>query len=180
MPQIEVRPSRASDLDILLSLERDYATQYVRQVEIESGEEDSLIISLRRVRLPRQTRVDYPRNRQQLVDEWSHCDGVLVAEMQEQVVGFISLALHKAPNTVWITDLVIRRAARRQGIAGALILAAEEWALAKEQKRLVLEMQSRNDPAIQMAKKFGFDFCGFQEAYYPNGDLGLFFAKNIR
>ncbi len=179
MPRIEIRPSLVSDLEALLTLERDYVTQYVRQIEIESDENETLTVSLRRVRLPRPTRVDYPRNRQQLLDEWSCCDGLLVAEMEEQLVGYISLTL-KPPNTVWINDLVVARPVRHQGIARALVFAAEEWALTKEQKRMVLEMQSRNDPAVQMAQKIGFDFCGFQESYYANGDVALFFARNIR
>lgn len=179
MPRIEIRPSLVSDLEALLALERDYVTQYVRQIEIESDEDETLTVSLRRVRLPRPTRVDYPRNRQQLLDEWGRCDGLLVAEMEEQLVGYISLTL-KLPNTVWINDLVVGRPVRHQGIARALVFAAEEWALTKEQKRMVLEMQSRNDPAVQMAQRIGFDFCGFQESYYSNGDVALFFARNIR
>ncbi|MFN3309118.1 MAG: GNAT family N-acetyltransferase [Anaerolineales bacterium] len=180
MPRIEIRPSLVCDLEALLALERDYVTQYVRQIEIESDENETLTVSLRRVRLPRPTRVDYPRNRQQLLDGWSRCDGLLVAEMKEQLVGYISLTLSKLPNTVWINDLVVARPVRHQGIARTLVFAAEEWAMTKEQKRMVLEMQSRNDPAIQMAQKIGFDFCGFQESYYANGDVALFFARSIR
>lgn len=181
MPQIEIRPSRVSDLETLLALERDYISHYVHQFDIEQSEEDeTLKVTLRRVRLPRQTRVNYPRNREQLLDEWSHCDGILVTELQGQIVGFVALSMSKIPQTVWITDLIVSKAMRRQGIARALLLAAEEWAMAKSIKRIVLEMQSRNDPAIQMAKKLGFNFCGFQEYYYPNGDVGLFFARSIR
>jgi len=180
MPQIEIRPSHASDLEPLLAIERDYTTQYVRQIELENDENERLTITLRRVRLPRPIRVDYPRNRQQLLEAWSRCDGILIAEAQEQIVAYIALSLQKNPFTLWISDLVVSRTLRRQGIGQALILAAEEWGLAKDTQRMILEMQSRNDAAIQMAKKLGFDFCGFQEAYYPNGDVGLFFARRFR
>ncbi|RCK73517.1 MAG: hypothetical protein ANABAC_3126 [Anaerolineae bacterium] len=180
MPQIEIRPSHASDLEQLLAIERDYITQYVRQIELETEENEMLTIKLRRVRLPRPTRVDYPRNRQQLLEAWSRCDGLLVAEAQEQIVAYIALSVQKLTHTLWVNDLVVSRDLRRQGIGQALILAAEEWGLAKETQRMILEMQSRNDAAIQMARKLGFDFCGFQEAYYPNGDVGLFFARSIR
>jgi hypothetical protein len=44
----------------------------------------------------------------------------------------------------------------------------------------VLEMQSRNYPAIQMAKRMGFEFCGFQDLYYANRDLALFFMRPVR
>ncbi|PWH14328.1 MAG: hypothetical protein DDG59_13155 [Anaerolineae bacterium] len=180
MPQIEIRPSLASDLEQLLTLERDYTTQYVRQIERENEEDETLTITLRRVRLPRLTRVAYPRNRQQLIEEWSRCDGMLVAETQEQLVGFIAFSLQKTPAALWISDLVVSHSLRRKGIGQALLLAAGEWGVARDSQRIILEMQSRNDPAIQMARKLGFDFCGFQEAYYPNGDVGLFFARSLR
>ncbi len=180
MPKIEIRPSLASDLDQLLSLERDYTTQYVHQIDIEHEEDGIQTVVFRRVRLPRPMRVDYPRNRQQLLDGWSLCDGILVASLAEKIVGYIAFSIQKTPHSVWISDLVVQRDLRRQGIGRALVLATEEWGIAKEQQRVVLEVQSRNDPAIQMAKKFGFDFCGFQEAYYPNGDVALFFARSLR
>ncbi len=179
MPKIEIRPSHVSDLEQLLALERDYTTLYVRQIDIETEEDETQTVVLRRVRLPRPTRVDYPRNRQQLLDQWGYCDAILVATQQEQIVGYIAFSLQKSPHTVWISDLIVQRTMRRQGIGRALLFAAEEWGSQKEQQRILLEIQSRNDPAIQMAKKFGFDFCGFQEAYYPNGDVALFFAKTI-
>jgi hypothetical protein len=31
-----------------------------------------------------------------------------------------------------------------------------------------------------MAQKLGFDLCGYNDRYYPNHDIALFFAKSIR
>ena len=52
--------------------------------------------------------------------------------------------------------------------------------LKEETRRLVLEMQHKNHAAIQLAKKLGFDFCGYNDRYYANHDIGLFFAKSLR
>jgi ribosomal protein S18 acetylase RimI-like enzyme len=45
---------------------------------------------------------------------------------------------------------------------------------------MVLEMQPKNYPAIQLAQKLGFDFCGYNDRYYANRDIALFFAKGLR
>jgi GNAT superfamily N-acetyltransferase len=85
-----------------------------------------------------------------------------------------------APQTAWITDLAVVHRLRRQGVASALILAAQQWARQKGYHRLVLEMQPKNYPAICMALKLGFDLCGYNDRYYPNHDIALFFAKFLR
>jgi hypothetical protein len=38
-------------------------------------------------------------------------------------------------------------------------------------------MQPKNYPAISFAQVLGFDFAGYLEAFYPNQDLALLFAK---
>ena len=69
---------------------------------------------------------------------------------------------------------------RRQGIGSALLLATHEWGLAHESRNLVLEIQPKNYPAIRMAQKLGFEFCGYNDRYFANRDIGLFFAKSLR
>jgi ribosomal protein S18 acetylase RimI-like enzyme len=76
--------------------------------------------------------------------------------------------------------LVVIRRLRRQGIGSALILAAQEWGMQHDTRRLVLEMQPKNYPAIQMAHKLGFELCGYNDRYYANNDIALFFGKSIR
>jgi ribosomal protein S18 acetylase RimI-like enzyme len=85
-----------------------------------------------------------------------------------------------APVTTWVTDLAVKRRLRRQGIASALLLAAQEWGAHQNSRNLVLEMQPKNDPCIHLALKLGFDFCGYNDRFYANHDIGLFFAKGLR
>jgi len=46
-----------------------------------------------------------------------------------------------------------------------------------EMQRLLLEVQPKNYPAIQMAKKLGFELCGYNDHYFANHDIALFFSK---
>jgi ribosomal protein S18 acetylase RimI-like enzyme len=179
MPEIEIRPAIASDIPALAALDHSYSSENVWQMEIQA-EEKQVSIHFREIRLPRSVRVDYPRRTNNLVDEWTHRSGVLVATLEAELVGYISLQLEIAPMTAWVTDLAVVRRFRRQGIGSALVLAAQEWGEQHGMRHLVLEMQPKNHPAIKLAQKLGFELCGYNDRYYANHDIGLFFAKSLR
>ncbi len=179
MPEIEIRPAIATDIPELMALDHTYSSEYVWQMEIQV-EDKQIGISFREIRLPRSVRVEYPRTTHTLEDDWTRRSGLLVAILDSQVVGYVSLMLDIAPITTWVTDLAVVRRVRRQGIGSALVLAAQEWGEQHNTRRLVLEMQPKNHPAVQMAQKLGFGFCGYNDRYYANHDIGLFFAKSLR
>jgi ribosomal protein S18 acetylase RimI-like enzyme len=179
MPEIEIRPATASDLPALIALDHNYTSDFVWQMEITS-EDGQVGVNFREVRLPRSVRVEYPRLPATMADDWHLRSGLLVAILADEPVGYISLMLGIAPLTTWVTDLAIQRRVRRQGIGSLLLLAAQEWGLQHETRHLILEMQTKNYPAIHMAQKFGFDFCGYNDRYYANHDIGLFFGKTLR
>jgi RimJ/RimL family protein N-acetyltransferase len=41
-------------------------------------------------------------------------------------------------------------------------------------------MSSKNNSAIRLAQKLGFEFCGYNDQYYENKDIALFFGRLIR
>lgn len=178
MPEIEIRPAIASHIPAMMALDHNYTTEHVWQMEIDNDEK-YIRVNFREVHLPRSVQVEYPRPYQNLADQWTQRSGLLVALLAGEVVGYVSLMLETAPATAWITDLVVARALRRQGIASTMILAAQEWSNGLSCRRLVMEMQPKNQPAIRLAQKIGFDFCGYNDSYYANGDIGLFFAKHL-
>jgi ribosomal protein S18 acetylase RimI-like enzyme len=179
MPEIEIRPATASDLPALIAIDHNYTSDFVWQMEI-TNEDGQVGVSFREVRLPRSVRVEYPRLPAAMADDWHLRSGLLVANLADEPVGYISLMLGIAPLTTWVTDLAIKRRVRRQGIGSLLLLSAQEWGVQHETRHLILEMQTKNYPAIHMAQKFGFDFCGYNDRYYANHDIGLFFGKTLR
>ncbi len=80
----------------------------------------------------------------------------------------------------WITDLAVERSYRRQGIASALVLGAQNWALSKGLRRGIIEMPSKNFPAINLALKLGYEFCGYNDQYYASQDVTLFFGRALK
>jgi ribosomal protein S18 acetylase RimI-like enzyme len=180
MPQIEIRPAVAADIPALAALDHRYTTEYVWQMELnQDREQGEIAISFRQMRLPRQVRVDYPRLPLRPEDGWTRSSGLLVGMLDERPVAYIGLSLDRLPGSAWITDLVVDRSHRRQGIGGALALAGGEWAVHNDRYSLVMEMQPKNHPAIQLASKLGFEFCGYNDTYYPNREIGIFFYKAL-
>ncbi len=185
MPEIEIRPPTSLDIPKLIDIGHDYISDHVWQMEVqhESGQKpsDMLVeIIFRQQQLPRSVRVAYPRDPHGLALDWKERSCLLVAALQGEVVGYTSVGLSISANTGWMTDLVISRRYRRQGIGSALVLAGQDWARHKRCLRMVLEMQPKNYPAICLATKLGYDLCGYNDHYFPNNDIALFFSKNLR
>ncbi len=97
MPQINIRPAVAADIPLLVELDHDYVTDYVWQMDVQRPEEGQINIGFRQVRLPRSARVEYPRPVRALRENWQSRSGLLVARLQDQVVGYISLSKEIAP-----------------------------------------------------------------------------------
>ncbi len=177
--EILIRPAVSSDIRSLVALDHAYSTDHVWQMAFHpSGEE--INVAFREVRLPRPMRVTYPRDPQRLVDEWTYAASLLVAESAGAVVGYQSINLGPAPRSAWITDLVVGLAHRRQGIATRLLGVARRWCQEEGLRRMILEVQSKNFPGISLARKLGFVVAGYHDRYYPDGDIALFFALDLR
>jgi GNAT superfamily N-acetyltransferase len=136
-------------------------------------------VTFREVRLPREVHVNYPRVPQKLVDDWTKRDLLLLAEENEKVRGYISVGKGIAPASAWIEDLAVDRIHRRNGVGSSLVIAAQDWCGKKGIHRLTMEMQPKNFPAIQFAYKLGFEFSGYNDQYYRDQEIAIFFSSYI-
>lgn len=179
MTENQVRPTVASDLARLMGLDHSITSESVWQLELRRDVGQSTIM-FREVRLPRSIPVSYPRNPFALADDWAKRSMMYTALIEQSIVGYISLIERSMDSTIYITDLVVNTPNRRQGVASALLGAAQEWATGRSNRRVILEMQSKNLPAIRLAQKFGYEFCGYNDQYYLTQDVALFFAKPLK
>lgn len=176
--QVSVRTGGEDDLAALMGLDHGYSTEYVWQMEMDQAR-PKMGASFREARLPRAMQVAYPRSKETLQSNWKVQAALLVAENGQQPVGYASLVTGMAPGAAWLTDLVVGASQRRKGVGTRLVLAAQTWAREHGNQRLVLEMQSKNHPAIKLAQKLAFEFAGYNDRYYENQDIALFFAKRL-
>ena len=179
MPSFVIRPVIANDLPRLMGIDHACLSDYVWQLELRR-ENTQVTVNFREVRLPRSVLVTYPHNPFSLADDWQRRDVLLVATAEGTPVGYVSATEKHKDSIAWVTDIVVAQESRRQGAASALLTAVQNWALERGVKRLVLEMQSKNQPCIRLAQKFGFDFCGYNDQYYPTQDVALFFGRALK
>lgn len=179
MPSIEIRPAAEADILTIANFEHSYKSNYVWQMDY-SRSEGQLVSSFREIRLPRPVTVEYPHSAQALLTDWSTRTALLVGSLDGTPVGYISVSDRIAPTTAWVTDLVVAPAIRRHGVGTALLFAARDWAQQRRNRRMVLETQSKNYPAICLAQKLGWEFCGYNDHYYSNQDIAIFFGQFLR
>ncbi len=179
MPEIDIRSAVAEDMPILVGFEHHYKSSYVWQMDLKI-DEGQVSTVFREIRLPRVSSVEYPRNPSALLEDWADRSAIFVGVLDDKPVGYISLNEGISPTTAWVTDLVVSAPLRRKGIASALVLAAQTWARHRNNRRMILEMQSKNNPGIHLALKLGYEFCGYNDHYYVNQDIALFFAQFLK
>lgn len=174
---IEIRPTVSTDLARLSALDHTIETDYVWQLDLHHAP-SQLGANFREVRLPRTVKLAHPRSAKELPDTW-HIRPMLSAVSGVEAVGYIRHTDQIIPHAVWITDVVVGRPWRRKGLAHKLIHAAEAWGVQRSLRRVIIEVQSKNQPAIHMILKMGFEFCGYNDQYYATRDVALFFVRSL-
>jgi GNAT superfamily N-acetyltransferase len=175
----EIRPGTVNDVPRLTVLDHSSLSDYVWQLELrrEVGQASA---NFREVRLPRSIEVKYPRSPASLSEVWTSRDLVLVALQDGSPIGYLCAMQQPTSDVAWVTDIVVAPHQRRKGAGSALLMATQAWALERGIHRLMLEMQSKNQACIRLAQKFGYDFCGYNDQYYPTQDVALFFGRAIK
>jgi RimJ/RimL family protein N-acetyltransferase len=179
MSPFEIRLASAGDIMRLIALDHSCSSDYVWQLELRR-EPGQIAASFREVRLPRSIEVRYPRNPSSLADEWMHRDVMMVALEEGVPIGYMCAVVEQASAIAWVTDVVVSPPRRRKGAASALLTAIQAWASERGVRRLILEMQSKNQAYIRLAQKFGYEFCGYNDQYYSTQDVALFFGRAIK
>jgi GNAT superfamily N-acetyltransferase len=179
MSDIQLRPTIATDLPRLMGMDHSTSSEYVWQLELRR-ESNQIAATFREVRLPRATQLTYPHDQYMLADEWTRKSMMFTALNDSDPVGYIAILERKAAYVAWVTDMVVVPDMRRHGVGTALLMAAQDWASGRGARRVMVEMQSKNYPAIRLAQKHGYEFCGYNDHYYTTQDVALFFARILK
>ena len=88
--------------------------------------------------------------------------GILVADLEERLVGFIEIEAGSYRRNRHSASLAlgVLRQNRGLGIGGGLLSAAETWARDHGLHRLELTVMVHNEPAIRLYRSHGFRFEG--------------------
>jgi ribosomal protein S18 acetylase RimI-like enzyme len=175
---MQIRLAELADLNACIAWDDAYETEYVWQME-ERAEPNGIAIQFRQTRLPRPMRASGNIAREQLLAHFQNGDPVFVADDGE-LCGFLVLMPWHADQIVYVNDLLVAPAQRRRGIATKLMRAGIEWARQQQFRVILLDTSTKNYPAICFYQKLGFTFSGFNDRLYPNRDIAILFALNLR
>jgi ribosomal protein S18 acetylase RimI-like enzyme len=176
---MNVRPAAVEDLNVCLALDHTFVTDHVWQMKVTEAA-STMGIAFQTVRLPRSMRVPYPRALEQLIEDWQRGDGFFVLEADGQVRGYIDVQAQPWQQFGWITNLAVDTGYRRRGFGSALLRQARQWAKEQHLQTLLAETTTKNYPALSFFRKLGFEFCGYNDHYYTNQDIALFFVLELR
>ena len=97
---------------------------------------------------------------------------VLVAEVDGQLAGRLSLARDQNPASHHVADLglMVDSRFRRRGVGRALLEAAVEWAPEHGVAKLELHVFPWNEAAIALYESFGFEREGVRRRHYLRPD----------
>lgn len=103
----------------------------------------------------------------------------LVAEVDNKIVAFVLLELHRRKGLAVVVTLDVLVPHRRIGIGSQLLAAAEEMLRNNEIGRLELQVDVTNASALAFYERHGFAIERLLERYYANGNDAYLMVKTI-
>lgn len=176
---MRIRSARTDNLKDCLELDASYETETAWQMEEVCGPGE-WGMRFREVRLPRTQRITPSPSPEARLEAWQRRDGFWIAVERGKTLGYVAVVLEVEHRQARVTDLVVVPARRREGIGSELLTHATRWCLRQSVDQLILECRLKAQPCIAFAQKHGFAVCGFQDAYWPEQETGLFLRKRIR
>ncbi|MEO8287742.1 MAG: GNAT family N-acetyltransferase [Chloroflexota bacterium] len=203
---VDIRTAEGDDLRSCLALDDSYVATHTWQVESVRGEpgaapysmqstitlgDSPLSVTFRPVKLPRARRVlgqvaASLREGNEVsmlgrLQQWEAADLVLVAEQGSKMCGYIVVTVVPSSGIGWVNALVVANSLRRQGIGSMLLAAARRWARYGQGnvRAFMLELSPKNYPAVAFCRKEGFNFCGYTDYSFSNGEIVLLFVNPV-
>lgn len=180
---MDIRQADADDLEACAAISAGVQSTHVWQfrraydpLALQMSEE--LGATLHRSRLPRPITIR-PASPEPLAELWERATDILVAEDTQGIAGYVVLMASEHTAMAQIARLVVAPLARRGGLGGSLVRAARQWGSAYELGVLTGHCAARNDPAASFYMRSGFRFAGYSEAFYPRGEIALFFQHSL-
>lgn len=90
----------------------------------------------------------------------------IVAKKEQEILGFAGIWF--SVDDIHITNIVVRKDLRKQGIGTALLRELIKICKSTEKKEITLEVNNTNEHAKSLYEKHGFKIRGIRKKYYNN------------
>ena len=112
-------------------------------------------------------------NDDRIIEEYKGDTEIFTAYIDEKEAGIIQIENQDHNKSMRIWDIYVFEPNRRNGVGTALMNKAKERARSMGVRRIILETQSCNMPAMSFYQKHGFDLAGLDITNYTNDDIGM-------
>ncbi len=175
---MQIRLANLTDLNAVLAVDDSFETEYVWQMEAQNR--PGLVnASFRLTRLPRPMRVTNLIKPDDIARNFQNGGTLFVAD-DDGIRGFLDVTALEWNQCAYINNFALAPAYRRKGVGTAMMRAALEWAREQKLRAAMLDTSTKDYPAICFYQKQGFQLCGYNDQLYPNRDIALYFALNLR
>lgn len=177
------RDGLESDIPACLKLDHSFETDHVWQMTLHHDDVRQYDIQFRIERLPRMIEIEQfgSEDRLHAATQPDQCFLVAVdRDIRTDVLGYLTMRHDPEFRIGWIRDLHVGREYRRRTIGSRLLKIARAWAKERGVTRLMIEIGTKNIPALRFCEDMGFTFCGFNDKYYLNQDIAVFFSQTLR
>jgi len=176
-----IRDGLETDVESCLMLDSTYETDFVWQMHIQRSS-DMQRAAFSTERLPRTMEAVHPVDERRLHFALApqQCLLVAVGRTEPQALGFLTMTTIRTHGVGIIQDIVVDQPFRRRRIGLRLLNAARQWAAERGLESMMLETRTQNYPATQFCQSAGMTFCGFNDQYFPNRDIAVFFGQSLR
>lgn len=99
----------------------------------------------------------------------------IVAKENNEIIGFAGIIV--TPVDVEITNIVTKKSKRKKGIGKSLLDKLIEMAKELKSETISLEVNEKNNIAIQLYEKCGFEKVGLRKKYYNGIDNAIIMTK---
>lgn len=180
MTDVNIRTAVAEDVEICANFDAAYTTEYVWQMQLTESEW-SHGVEFSRLRLPRKMSVTFPFRPAEINAMLYRAQYMLVATLDEtdEIIGYVMGSIEPWRQSLNIDLLLVRKDARRQRVGQKLLGAVRALALENEAMHINFSVQTKNDPAIKLARQQGAILCGYNDRLYPNGDIALLYTLQL-
>lgn len=102
----------------------------------------------------------------------------IVIKKDKEILGFAGI--WKSPVDCQITNIVVKKTCRKQGIGSLLLERLIEIAKNTDFEVIGLEVNENNISAIKLYEKYGFQRVGIRKKYYNNIDNAILMDLKIK
>jgi ribosomal protein S18 acetylase RimI-like enzyme len=174
-----IRDGLKSDITACTELDLSYETDHVWQMTVHRAS-DQHSVMFQTTRLPRLMSVDPPKHQFRLVLASQQCFLVAVGRDEPQMLGYLVMQQDPVNKIALIREIAVDRPFRHRRIGTRLINVARQWATERDLEQITIEVPTKNYPAILFCQNLGLTFCGFNDQYFQNQDIAVFFGQTLR